>query len=294
MDINFELYKVFYYVAKDLSFSAAANKLFISQSAVSQSIKTLEDRMNCSLFFRNTKKVKLTYEGEVLFKYIEQAFNFIKTGEHSIFEINSLDQGEIRIGVTDTICKYYLIPYIKKFTLDYPNIKIHIVNRTSPECVDLLRSGSVDFSIINLPVKKDQEVIDTKILRPVDDTFIANNRFKELSGRKVSLEELKNYSILMLEKNTITRKFFDDFMGSYNIDITPEIELGSIDLLVELAKIGLGISFVMRDCAKLDIDNGNLFVIDLEEVIPKRDLGLITHKNIPLSTAAKEFIKMLK
>ncbi len=113
MDINFELYKVFYFVSKTLSFSEASSKLFISQSAVSQSIKTLEEKIGCQLFFRNTKRVRLTREGDILFKHVEQAYNFIKAGERTLEEMHSLEQGDIRIGASDTICKYYLMPYLK-------------------------------------------------------------------------------------------------------------------------------------------------------------------------------------
>jgi DNA-binding transcriptional LysR family regulator len=141
MDISFELYKVFYYVAKTLSFSEASGKLFISQSAVSQSIRLLEEKLSCSLFNRSTKQVKLTQEGEILFKHIEQAFHFIKSGERSVQEIHGLLHGEIRIGASDTICKYYLLPYFKKFNQLYPQIKISITNRTSPICIDLLKKA---------------------------------------------------------------------------------------------------------------------------------------------------------
>jgi DNA-binding transcriptional LysR family regulator len=293
MDVNFELYKVFYYVAQNLSFSSAAEKLFISQSAISQSIKVLEEKMNCHLFFRNTKSVKLTHEGEILFKYIEQAFNFIKLGEQNITEINSLNMGEIKIGATDTICKYYLLPYLKSFNKAYPNIKIKITNSTSPKCVELLNNGLVDFSLVNLPIENTKNIKVTE-LRPINDVFIAGKNFINLKGKEISIKELKNHPVLALEKNTVSRKFLDDFLNSYGVDITPEIELGSIDLLVELAKIGMGVSFVMHDCAKSSIDNDELFVLNIKEEIPKRYLGIITHNNIPLSVAAVRFIESLR
>lgn len=293
MDINFELYKVFYYVAKYLSFSEAANKLFISQSAVSQSVKSLEERMKCNLFFRNTKKVKLTYEGEILFKYIDQAFNFIKLGEKNILEIHSLEHGEIRIAATDTICKYYLLPYIRDFYKKYPNIKIKITNRTSPNCVALLNAGSVDFCIVNLPVNNDKNIKITE-LRKVKDVFIAGKKFEHLKDKPISIKDLENYTILMLEKETVTRKFFDDFVSSHNTNILPEVELGSIDLLVELVKIGLGISFVPMECAAASIANNSIFLLNINEEIPERYLGILTHNSIPLSTSAQKFIEFLK
>jgi len=152
MDINFELYKIFYHAAKAGSFTDAAAKLYISQSAVSQAIKSLEEKIGGQLFYRKTRSVKLTGEGELLFKHVEQAYNFIKTGENKISEIKNLNTGEIKIGVGDTICKYFLIPHIQKFNLRYPGIKIHVVNRISSQILALLKNGLIDFGIATLPI----------------------------------------------------------------------------------------------------------------------------------------------
>lgn len=294
MDINFELYKVFYYVSKSLSFSEASEQLYITQSAVSQSIKLLEEKLKCQLFFRNTKKVKLTREGEILYKHIEQAFNFIKSGERVLEEMQSLEHGEIRIGASDTICKYYLMPYIRKFIKIYPNIKIHLTNRTSPKCIDLLRKGSVDLSVINIPEKTNFSNIAVKRTKTIRDVFIANDSFKELKGRKVPLRELEGYPLLVLEKNTTTREFFNALLEKHGVTIKPEIELGSVDILIEMAKIGLGITFVPDESVKDQLEQGDIFVIDIEEEIPERSLGFLVHSNIPLPLAASKFVELLE
>ncbi|MEA4846711.1 MAG: LysR family transcriptional regulator [Clostridiaceae bacterium] len=294
MDINFELYKVFYYVSKSLSFSEASEELFITQSAVSQSIKLLEEKLKCQLFFRNTKKVKLTREGEVLFGHIEQAFNFIKSGERILEEMNSLNQGEIRIGASDTICKYYLMPYIKSFNHAYPNIKIHVTNRTSPRCIELLRKGSVDLSVINIPEKFNYSNIKVKNTQRVRDVFIANENFKGLKDRKVSLKELESYPLIVLERNSTTREFFDNLMAKHEVSIKPEIELGSVDILMEMTKIGLGIAFAPEECVKPELSKGDIFIIDIKEEIPDRNLGFVIHSNIPLPLAASKFVELLE
>ncbi len=293
MDVNFELYKVFYYVSKYLSFSEASQELFISQSAVSQSIKTLEERLKCQLFFRNTKRVKLTKEGEIMYRHIEQAFNYIKSGERALEEINSLGQGEIRIGASDTICKYYLLPYIKSFNESYPNIKIHLTNSTSPACIELLRKGSVDLSVINIPEKCDYKNITVTNTKRIRDVFIAGSNFKELKGRKVSLKELESYPLIVLEKKTTTREFFDNLMARHNISKKPEIELGSVDILIEMARIGLGIAFVPDDCIIREFCKDDIFVLDIKERIPERNLGFLIHSNIPLPLAASKFVEVL-
>lgn len=293
MDVNFELYKVFYHVAKYKSFSEAASRLYISQSAVSQSIKLLEQKLNCRLFIRNTKNIKLTKEGEKLFIPIEQAVNLIMAGERTIDDIHNLKEGEVRIGASDTICRHYLLPYIEEFNNIYPYIKIHITNRTSPVCTKLLQKGDVDLALINILDDYDYKGFDVKKLREVNDVFIAGSKFSELSNRKVSLKELSQYPLLSLEKNTNTRRFFDELFESNGLYTKPEIELSSVDFLIDMAKIGIGISCVPRLAAMEEIRLGGLFIIDISETIPKRHLGLITIKNMPLPIAAKKFIDIL-
>ncbi|MFZ5639853.1 MAG: LysR family transcriptional regulator [Bacillota bacterium] len=293
MDISLELYKVFYYVAKTLSFSGASGRLYISQSAVSQSIRLLEEKMQCRLFIRNTKQVKLTQEGEILYKHVEQAFNFIKAGERGISEVHSLKQGEVRIGASDTICKYYLLPYFQKFNRLYPQIKIRVTNRTSPVCMELLGNGSVDVSVVNLPEKGVDKNMSVKKVRTVQDVFVAGKSFTHLKNKTVSLKELAHYPLLMLEKNTTTRNFIDAFLEKKGVRITPEIELGSVDLLVELAKIGLGISLVIKDYIEKELAEKEVFILKIKEKIPQRSLGIITNINVPVPVAAQKFIELL-
>ncbi|QXM05272.1 LysR family transcriptional regulator [Crassaminicella indica] len=293
MNIHFELYKVFYYVGKYLSFSQAAHELYISQSAVSQSIKALEEKLSTKLFFRHTKKVKLTSEGKLLFEHIEQAFNFIKAGERSLQQIHSLERGEVRIGASDTICKYYLLPFFKKFHELYPSIKIHVTNAPSPICTELLKKGSVDISIINLPFKKGNQELEYKEIKKIQDVFIAGENFKFLKEKKLSLKELENYPFLSLQKNSTTRSFFEDFIKKHHVSIVPEFELGSIDLLIELTKIGLGISFVMLDTIKEALEKQEIFILDIKEKPPERSIGLLINKKIPIPIATQKLIDLL-
>ncbi|MDF2890140.1 MAG: LysR family transcriptional regulator [Clostridia bacterium] len=292
MDINFELYKVFYYVAYKKSFSAAAKKLFISQSAVSQAIRQLEQKLDCSLFFRNTKRVKLTQEGQALFNYVEQAFNFIKSGEKMLMDMNSLVSGEIKIGASDTISKYYLMPFFKTFNEKYPGIKIKVTNRTSSKCIELLKNGSVDFSVVNIPIANEFTQLEFKKTRAVQDVFVAGSSYSHLKNKELHLKDLEQLPLLVLEKNTITREYFDSMLRSYDVEINPDVELGSIDVLVDMARIGLGIAFVPDFCAKA-AEPADIFKLDIKEEVPQRYMGVVTHKNIPLSVAASKFLEML-
>ena len=172
MDINYELYKVFYYVATTLSFSEASKQLFISQSAVSQSIKALEKKLEQSLFIRSTKRVQLTPEGEILLRHVEPAMNLIKRGEAQIIDAASTG-GQIRIGASDTICRYFLVPYLKRFHQEFPNIHIKVMNQTSLRCVDLLESGQVDLIVTNYPNTSLGNVASIKKIANFQDVFIA-------------------------------------------------------------------------------------------------------------------------
>ncbi len=291
MDINFELYKIFYHVAKNNSFSDAAAKLHVSQSAVSQAVKNLEAKTGSQLFFRKTREIKLTPEGELLFKHIEQAYNFIKTAENKLLESQNLVNGEIRIGVSDTICKYYLIDKIDKFIKKHPKVKIQVINRTSHQIQSILQEGKIDFGIVTLPVH--EKGIAVENFKYVEDIFVASNRFIELKGKEVSLKELSEYPLLMLDRNSSTRRNIDFFAQKKGINLIPEIELESIDLLLEFAKIGLGIAHVLKESASSFIDKNELFKVELKEKLALRKLGIITMKNVPVSRTSAEFTKFL-
>ena len=295
MDINFELYKVFYYVATCLNFSAAAQQLYISQSAVSQSIKTLEKKLNVSLFFRHTKQVQLTQEGKLLLQHIEPAFHLIKTGERNLQETLSLQRGEIRIGASDTICRYFLLPFFHLFHEQYPQIQIHITNRTSPQGLQLLKQGQVDVSIIHLPNPYLTSQMTVLPFQEIQDVFIVGKPFFYLIHREnpISLKDLEQYPFLMLEKNTATRHFFDTLCEKEGIQISPDIELGSIDLLVELCKIGLGISLVPKECLR-DFSSQYIQILPIKEHISKRQLGIAYLNHVPLSKGTQEWIQLLQ
>lgn len=292
MDINFELYKVFYYVAETLSFSEASKELFISQSAVSQSIKVLEKRLGHSLFIRSTKKVQLTKEGELLFKHIEPAVNLIARGESQILESRSLNGGQLRIGASDTICRYYLVPYLKRFHEKYPGAHIKVTNGTSGQCVDLLEAGQVDLIVTNLPNKKLSTLRNVKEIKTFEDVFIASrSAFPELIERHVTYEELQAYPILMLESHASTSEFLHQLFLSHQLELAPAIELSSNDLLIDLAKIGLGIAFVPEFCVSSHDDD--LFILPMKEPLPKRKLAAAYNDHLSICKAAEEFLEML-
>ncbi len=295
MDINFEFYKIFYYAAKDESFSKAAARLFISQSAVSQSIKNLENKLGMQLFFRNTRNLSLTSEGRLLYVHIEQAFNLIKTAENKIAEMQNLASGEIRIGASDTVCKYSLLPFLRIFNQQYPNIKIRVINRTSSQIQTILGNGAIDLGVVTLPLTEsfDDRNIAIQELFKVQDIFIAAPKFAPLSKKTVEITELAAYPLLMLERTSATRRNLDDFLRQNKITLTPEIELESVDLLVEFAKMGLGVAHVLKESALESIAKKEVFELKIKPGIPSRKLGIITLKKVPVSQAGLKFIALI-
>lgn len=287
MDINYELYKVFYHVASTLSFSEASKQLYISQSAVSQSIKALEKKLDQTLFIRSTKRVQLTPEGEILLRHIEPAMNLIRRGESQLVDAASTG-GQIRIGASDTICRYFLVPYLEKFHKEFPSAHIKVTNETSVKCVDLLESGQVDFIVINYPNSHLSNLYSLKKIAKFKDVFVANDSFSELRDKKVSFKEMQGYPILMLEKHTTTSEFLHSLFQQHELDLVPEIELTSNDLLLDLAKIGLGIAFVPDYCIPKYSDE--LFRVEMEEELPTRELAIVYNNRVPVSKATLEFL----
>ena len=291
MDINYELYKVFYHVAATLSFSEASKQLFISQSAVSQSIKVLEKKLNQTLVIRSTKKVQLTPEGEILLKHVEPAINLIQKGENQLLEANTLNGGQLRIGASDTICRYYLIPYLNRFHKAYPNVHIKVTNQTSIECAHLLENGQVDFIITNYPNSGLSNSQNVRVINEFHDVFVANQEYFPLKGEAVSLQKLQTYPILMLDRKSTTSEFLHHMFQREQLDLVPEIELSSNDLLIDLARIGLGIAFVPDFC--IPENDKDLFIVRLTEKMPARQMIVAYNESLPVSQASKQFMDMM-
>ena len=291
MDINYELYKVFYYVATTLRFSEASKKLFISQSAVSQSVKALEKKLDQPLFIRSTKRVQLTPEGEILLRHVEPAMNLIKRGEAQIAD-SIAGGGQIRIGASDTICRYFLVPYLKRFHREFPNVHIKVTNQTSIRCVDLLENGQVDLIFTNYPNSYLSNMYTIKKIKRFHDVFVANDSFSSLRSRNLSLAQLLEHPILMLDKKSTTSEFLHSLFQQHQLDLVPEVELSSNDLLLDLAKIGLGIAFVPDYCINESSDD--LFIVGTKNTLPEREIVAAYNTHIPIPKATMEFLNYFK
>lgn len=292
MSIKLDLYKIFLEVAKSGSFSKGAKNLYMTQPAVSQAINQLERTLKVRLFTRTARGVVLTNEGQLLFEYINSAMNLIKAGEEKLAESKNFLAGVLRVGVGDTISRYYLLPYLERFHNEYPNIKLKIINRTTLEICDLLKTGKIDIGICNLPVK--DSALNVIKLLDIQDIFVCGEKYKHLTSTKLAFSQLAELPLILLEDKSNSRQYVEKFILSKGVKIEPEIELGSHDLLLDFAKINLGIACVIREFSREYLDKGILYQVKLVEEIPKRSIGACFLKSVSLSSTAERFIQYLE
>lgn len=290
--ISLDTYKIFCAVVRTGNMSAAAKELFISQPAVSMAIKQLEERLGGPVLVRTPKGVLPTPEGKVLFNYLDMAFNMVKTAEHKYYELANLEQGEVRIGASDVVISGYLMPYIEKFSNAYSDIRIKVVNKTTYESLELMKRGVIDMCFVNLPIEGSEDMEITECVE-IHDCLIGGTKYRELAERGLKLSELSEYPLLLLEDMSNTRKQLDRFAAENGIYFKPIIELASYDLLIEFAKINLGLTFIIREFDNSSIDGESIFEIPVTPELPKRYVGLVMLKNAALSSAARRFVDML-
>lgn len=291
--VNLELYRVFYTVAKCGSLTKAAEELYISQPAVSQAIKQLEIQLGGQLFNRTHKGMELSETGgKQIFKTVEQALRLFDDAENKYAELKDTATGIVRICASDTVSTHFLLPYIKKYHEKYPDVNLILQNCTSNETIELLKNKKGDIGFVNLPID-DSEINLTATVMQLHDTFVANEKFSELTENVVDLKRLQDYPLLMLELSTATRQAIVSFAHSQGIHLHPEIELASLELMTELAKTGIGIACIPREFVSHELEKGCLKEIITEPSLPTRAIGLALPKNESMTFAVKEFIKLI-
>ncbi|MDD6903180.1 MAG: LysR family transcriptional regulator [Candidatus Borkfalkiaceae bacterium] len=292
--VDLDLYRVFYTVAKCGSLTKAAEELYISQPAVSQAIKQLESQLGGKLFNRVSRGMELTETGgKQMFDIVEQALKMLDSAEDRFRERRNIATGQIRIAAADTIVTHFLMRYIKKYHEIYPNVNIIFKNSTTKEALDMIKSNKADIGMVNLPIY-DKDVIMTGQTGIIEDIFVASDKYKELFDKNLSLRDLPDYPVLMLDGTTSTTKEINDFFDSMSIKIVPEFEAGSIELLIEMAKNGLGIACVPRRYVLDELAKKELHEVKVTPSLPLRATGVIIRGEIEEhSFAVKEFIKVL-
>lgn len=291
MSVKLDYYKVFCTVANCKSFSGAAKKLYMTQPAVSQTIMQLEEELDSRLFTRRAKGVTLTTEGQILYEHVYAAMNMIEAGEERLKQSLNLLTGDLKIGVGDAISKFFLLPYLEYFHTEYPNIKLKIINRTTPEQCELLKSGEIDIAVCNLPIK--DTAFEVREYFYVHDIFVGGENYKKFSKNPIHIEELNKIPLIFLEKKSNSRQYVEKYMVSKGIKINPEIELGSHDLLLEFARINLGVACVVKEFSKEYLEKKGLYEIRLMQPIPRRSIGCCFLKSVSLSPAATELLKIM-
>lgn len=291
MENKIDSYKIFESVARNESISKASEELFISQPAVSQSIKKLEEAIGGELFNRTKFGVRLTSEGKTFYEYIKKGLDYIENGERIFSSLKNLEVGTIRIGASATLTKHILMPYLKDFHKLYPNINIEIVNHLSSTLVTMLKNGFLDLLILNLPT---QETTDLQIypFTQVQDIFCANSEYID-TRKSYSLEDLKNYKLITQKRPSNTRTFFDNFLKENNLKLSPSIEAVSFNVVTDLTKIGFGYSYSTKEFIKDELDKGTLVELKTNILPKKRDIGLVLYKNTHIPFASQQLINLI-
>ncbi|GEK33700.1 LysR family transcriptional regulator [Kurthia sibirica] len=291
MVVKLDYYRIFLQVGKSESFSKAAKSLYMTQPAISQAIAHLETELGSRLFNRTTKGVNLTDEGNILFGHVKSALELIEVGENKLLEFKHLTLGELKIGVGDTISKYYLLPYLEDFRNRFPNIHFKIVNGTTTELTTQVKSGAIDIAVCNLPL--DDHALTIHKIKEIHDIFVCGIKYKPLITQPLSYDRLVKLPLIMLERLSNSRNYVEDFLNEQGIRIAPELELGSHDLLIEFAKSNLGVACVIKEFSYEYLTRGTLFEIPLEIVIPPRFIGVCYLENVPLTPSSTRFVQML-
>ena len=292
MEQNLSQYKIFYEVAKAGNISKAAKELYISQPAISKAISKLEDSLGLSLFTRSSRGVQLTSEGEIFFEHTREAFDALDRGEQELKRIQEFDIGHLRIGVSNTLCKYILLPYLKTFIDQYPHMKVTIESQATAQTLARLEQQKIDLGLVAEPsVRRDLAFIP---VMDIQDTFVTTPNYLEnlylREGRDTSLFETGN--IMLLDTSNMTRHHVDEYMAENNIFPHQILEVTTMDLLIEFAKIGLGIACVIKELVQKELDSGMLVEIPLDIPIHRRTIGFAYHP-ANQAMALKTFLEFL-
>ncbi|MBO5209933.1 MAG: LysR family transcriptional regulator [Lachnospiraceae bacterium] len=300
MEQNLNLYQIFYEVAGCRNFSVAAKKLYISQPAVSKAISKLEENLNTTLFHRSSRGVTLTREGELLYQHVEQALRSLKSGEELLKESASLKISHLSIGVSTTLCKYVLLPLLKTFIAENPNIKITISCQSTLDTITALQNNSIDIGLVGIPAEdsfKGNNPITYLPLKTIEDIFVATDsyltplQYKYKGELHENEEFFHDASFIMLNRENISRKHTDTFLSTHQIELHNIIEVNHMDLSIEFAKAGLGIACVISDFVEKELKDGSLREVKLGHKIPRRQIGFAYPTKDSSTEAMKTFIQ---
>ena len=289
--VNLELYRVFFTVAKCGSLTKAAQELYISQPAVSQSVKQLEQLLGVSLFNRTHRGMELSAGGKLIYKKVESALALIEQAETGITELKTTVSGTIRIGATDSIFSHVLADKIAAFSAAYPAVGFELISSTSPRTMEILKEGGCDVAFVNLPAEdKDVKFLDTVSL--LHDAFVAGGKYSGLVNGEIPLKRLQDFPLLFIEENTIARRALSAFLSAHGVELRPDVEVSNWDLMIKLAEKGMGVGCVPREYCAEQLEKGSLCVLNTLPALPVRGVGIAVRKNAQIPYALKQFLKL--
>ena len=294
MNQNLSSYRIFYTVANTGNISKAAKELYISQPAISKSIQKLEESVGCKLFSRSSRGVVLTDEGKLLHEHVSEAFETLTMGEEKLKRSIELGVGHLKIGVSSTLCKYLLLPYLKEFIRQNPHISISISCQSTNDTLKLLEDNKIDIGLIGKP--ENLKNIHFDFLEEIEDIFVAAKDYlRNLKARGIQKDHiLQSSTLMLLDKNNMTRQYIDDYLQENQIIIKDSIDISDMDLLIDFARIGVGVACVIKNFVREDLENGTLVEIPLGFPIHKREVGFAYKTTTKPSKSLAEFIHFYK
>ena len=292
MSVKLELYRVFKEVAEAGNITAAAQTLFISQSAVSQSIKQLEAELQTRLFARNSRGVTLTADGRMLYEYVRSAMGLLETGEEKLSQSRDLQMGHLTIGASDTVTSQFLLPYLDRFHRQYPAIHIQIISGRSHKVLGLLQSGKVDIAFASTP--QEGASLETFPCLATHSIFVAGAEYPCDFDHVYTLEEIARFPLILLERKASSRLYLEKYFLQNGLHLNPEIELGARSLLVDLAAIGFGVAGVTEEFVRRGLESGRLRKLRTSFDIPPRSVDLCVLRDVPLTSAAQRFSDFIR
>lgn len=292
--VNLELYRVFYTVARCGSLTKAAEELYISQPAVSQAVKQLENQLGTSLFNRMHKGMELSKQGgELIYADVERALQLLSGVEDKLSELKQSATGTLRIGASETIFQYILSDKIVAYNKQYPQVRIDLISDVSPKIIEFLKTDRCDVGFLNLPIEEDEGIRLSASVALLNDVFVAGEAFSELKGKELTVWDLQKYPLLMLEQNTIARAAIDHYAESLGVTLRPAVEVGSWDFMKRLVTDGMGIGCLPREYAQRRLRDGELFELNVTPAMPSRSVGLALAKNANMPFSLRAFINLV-
>lgn len=291
MNISYEHYRIFYYVAKYRNFTQAAIALMNNQPNVTRIIKNMENEIGCTLFIRSNRGVTLTPEGEKLYAHVRIAIEQIELGEKILSIDRALQGGIISIGASEVALQCFLLPILNEYHRRYPEVRLHISNQPTPQPISALKNGSVDIAVVTTPTG-DTKSLKVQNVRKYREIAVCGTDFSELLKKTISLRELSEYSIISLGAQTKTYDFYSEWFAQNGLPFAPNIEVATAGQILPMVKNNLGIGFIPEEFLK-DEDDSLLFRLNLKEEIPARSVCYIKRTDQSLSIAAKELERMI-